>query len=88
MACRGHRPQRTCMGCGGRDDQARLIRLAVEQGRLAVDGMRGRGGYLHRSSECRRLFVGRKSQYRAFHVEVTRAMKENLIKELENRDRE
>jgi predicted RNA-binding protein YlxR (DUF448 family) len=76
------------MGCGGRDDQARLIRLTVDQGRLAMDEIRGRGGYLHRSSECRQLFVGRKSQYRAFRVEVTRAMKENLIKELENRDRE
>jgi uncharacterized protein len=85
----GHRPQRTCLGCGGRDDQDHLIRLAIDQGRLVLDRHRGRGGYLHQSPECRRLFFGRKGQYRAFHVEITRTMKENLIKELEeSRNRE
>lgn len=83
MTHEGRRPQRTCLGCGKRDSQDKLIRLAVtDQGRLAVDRIRGRGGYLHESPECWRMFLGRKGQYRAFHVEITRAMKEQVIQEL------
>jgi len=76
------------MGCGTRDDQDQLIRLALtDEGRLIVDNKKkGRGGYLHRSPECWRAFVGRKGQYRAFHMEMTRATKERLVHELMDSD--
>ncbi len=83
MSSKGHRPQRTCLGCGARDSQDQLIRLAVtDQGRLMVDTNQGRGGYLHRRAECWQMFLGRKNQYRAFHVEITRATREQLINQL------
>jgi uncharacterized protein len=85
---KGYRPQRTCLGCGGRDDRDHLIRLAVEQGRLVLERHRGRGGYLHERAECRRQFIGRKGLYRAFRLEISRTVKANFIKELESRERE
>jgi predicted RNA-binding protein YlxR (DUF448 family) len=86
---KGHRQQRTCLGCGGRDSQANLIRLALMgQDRLAVAKKHGRGGYLHKGSDCWQKFLGRKGHYRAFHAEITKAMKIELIKELEGRDGE
>lgn len=89
MSIKGHRPERTCLGCGGRDDQNRLIRLAVSgDGQLIVDRHLGRGGYLHRNRQCWQMFVRRKGHYRAFHVEVSKVTKEKLFNELESRDRE
>jgi predicted RNA-binding protein YlxR (DUF448 family) len=83
----GHQPQRSCLGCGERGAQADLIRLAVtDGGRLLVSRGQGRGGYLHRRETCWRQFVTRKSHFRAFRVEVSRAAKENLAKELLDRD--
>lgn len=82
-------PQRTCLGCGGRDEKRKLIRLALtDQGGLRVERNQGRGGYLHRSPECWRKFVGRKGQYRAFRVEIGKAIKEQLIAQLMGRYRE
>jgi predicted RNA-binding protein YlxR (DUF448 family) len=85
---KGHRPQRTCLGCGARDVQQKLIRLTVDQGYLKIEGIQGRGGYLHQNQECWQAFISRKGHYRAFHVEISRAHKEELIRELERRDRE
>ena len=83
MANRTHRPQRTCLGCGARDDQDKLIRLAVAgHDQLAVEPQLGRGGYLHPDRQCQKAFVGRKGQYRAFHKEVSRAAKAKLIEDL------
>ncbi|MGH7887555.1 MAG: YlxR family protein [Candidatus Binatia bacterium] len=82
-----YRPQRTCLGCGARDDQGKLIRLAVtSQDQLTVEPRRGRGGYLHRDRQCQKAFVSRKGQYRAFHVEVSRAAKAKLIEDLASRN--
>ncbi|MSP37058.1 MAG: DUF448 domain-containing protein [Deltaproteobacteria bacterium] len=89
MAKRGYRPQRTCLGCGARADQAQMIRLAAAgPDQLRVERHQGRGGYLHRDERCQRAFVGRKGMYRAFHVEVNRAAKTKLIEELTGRDGE
>jgi predicted RNA-binding protein YlxR (DUF448 family) len=66
-----------------------LIRLAVtDGGRLIVERNRGRGGYLHKKPECWQMLLGRKAHYRAFHAEITRAAKEQLISELKGRERE
>ncbi|MBI2181195.1 MAG: YlxR family protein [Deltaproteobacteria bacterium] len=84
MSNRG--PQRTCLGCNGRDEQSGLIRLRVtEQGDLQVDKKgTGRGGYLHRRAECWQRFLKRKSLHRAFRVEIDKGVKERLVRELAN----
>ena len=89
MASGAQRPQRTCLGCGERDDQDKLIRLAVmDRDQLGVEPQHGRGGYLHRGQQCQKAFVGRKGHYRAFHVEVSRSAKAKLIEDLAGRNRE
>jgi predicted RNA-binding protein YlxR (DUF448 family) len=82
-----HSAFRTCLGCGLRAEQNRLIRLRVcDDGRLRADENRtGRGGYLHQAQECWGKFVRRKSVYRAFHTEIARDIKEALVQELKNR---
>ena len=72
-----------------RDLQEQLIRVTLaDQNRLILDARRGRGGYLHPNENCWRAFIGRKSHYRAFRSEVSRAAKEQLILELQCRNRE
>ena len=85
MTKRGNRPQRTCLGCGARDDQAKLLRIVAEQGGLkAADGGNGRGGYLHRARECWQGFLRRKNLHRAFHAEISKDAKEKFVHELQN----
>jgi len=75
------------LGCGIRDRQEHLIRLAcIAQDQLVVDQARGRGGYLHRKQDCWRAFLGRRSHYRAFRAEVSRVAKEKLIRELQDQN--
>jgi predicted RNA-binding protein YlxR (DUF448 family) len=75
------------MGCGKRENKDQLIRMALaDDGGLVIEADTGRGGYLHRNLVCWRAFLGRKGQYRAFHVEVTRPMKERVVNELMDRD--
>ena len=82
-----HKGQRTCLGCGARDDKVNLIRLAVTgQDQLRVESYRGRGGYLHRDPSCCKAFVNRKGHYRAFHVEISRAGKAKFIDALAERE--
>jgi predicted RNA-binding protein YlxR (DUF448 family) len=84
---KGQRPQRTCLGCGARDDQGRLIRLIVaDQGDLKISERgSGRGGYLHRGEACWRAFLRTKSLHRAFHAEISKGTKEKLVQELKER---
>jgi predicted RNA-binding protein YlxR (DUF448 family) len=81
------RPQRTCLGCGKRDEQAELLRIIIqENGALEVNRLGdGRGGYLHGAEACWDLFLRKKSVYRAFHAEVGRPAKEQLILNLRAR---
>ncbi|HBA39692.1 MAG TPA: DUF448 domain-containing protein [Deltaproteobacteria bacterium] len=87
---RDHRPRRTCLGCGAKDDQEALLRLVVEgDGGLRVDRLeKGRGGYLHKTEACWRAFLQKKNLYRAFHSEVSRKAREKLILTLRDRRRE
>ncbi|MGE5816600.1 MAG: DUF448 domain-containing protein [Deltaproteobacteria bacterium] len=73
------------MGCGGRDEQDKLIRLTAPRANvLKIDRQgSGRGGYLHSFQECWLAFIKRKSVYRAFHLEVSKGAKENLVRELQ-----
>jgi predicted RNA-binding protein YlxR (DUF448 family) len=46
----------------------------------------GRGGYLHRDENCWKMFINRKGHFRAFHTEISRAAKEQLVQQLKARD--
>ena len=87
MSKRGHRPRRTCLGCGAKEEQHRLIRLMVgEQGELKISRLAdGRGGYLHRTGSCWQPFLRKKSLHRAFHVEIGKDAREKIIRELVER---
>jgi predicted RNA-binding protein YlxR (DUF448 family) len=64
-----------------------MIRLALaEQGRVEMNDRSGRGGYLHRTEDCWRRFLNRKSHFRAFRTEISKAAKETLIRQLKARD--
>jgi predicted RNA-binding protein YlxR (DUF448 family) len=78
------------LGCGVREEQSKLIRLVVGEGReLKVDRWaNARGGYLHPDRRCWQFFLRRKSLHRAFHVEIAKETKEKLIRELTERYRE
>jgi predicted RNA-binding protein YlxR (DUF448 family) len=85
VAKRGDAPERTCLGCGARDRKDLLLRLIVNAaGQLEVSAHGQRGGYLHRRMECWSGFVGRKSHFRAFRVEVAKPAKEKLLRELKD----
>ena len=60
-----------------------MIRLAViEQGQLELNKPTGRGGYLHRDQNCWKMFIHRKNHFRAFHTEISRAAREQLVHRL------
>src|SRR5262249_57865028 len=70
LSKRGHRPQRTCLGCGAKEEQHRLIRLMIgEQGELKISRLAdGRGGYLHRGGSCWQPLFRKKSLHQAFSL--------------------
>ncbi|TMA05051.1 MAG: YlxR family protein [Deltaproteobacteria bacterium] len=78
---RGHRPQRTCLGCGTRDDQGKLLRFVLRaDGELRLDRLgEGRGGYLHKTEECWQSFLRKKSLYRSLRSEIGREARERLV---------
>jgi uncharacterized protein len=90
MARDEHRPQRTCLGCGGRDDQKNLIRITIAaDGELITDSRGyGRGGYLHHRHNCWQSFVRRKNTHRAFRVNISKEAKQKIIQVLSERYRE
>ena len=90
MARDEHRPQRTCLGCGGRDDQKNLIRITIAaDGELITDSRGyGRGGYFHHRHGCWQSFVGRKNTHRAFRVNLSKEAKQKIIQVLSERYRE
>lgn len=83
----GHRHQRTCLGCGEKDDQKVLLRLVARgRGELQLDRLaEGRGGYLHTNEACWGAFLRKKNLYRAFHIEIEREAREKLILALRDR---
>ena len=87
---RNHRPERTCLGSGVRDNKGNFLRLVVTtSGELIVDQMgAGRGGYLHEKGTCWEAFLGKKKLYRAFHLEIGREARGKLIQGLRDRCRE
>jgi predicted RNA-binding protein YlxR (DUF448 family) len=85
-----HRPQRTCLGCGDKDDQKNLIRIIIgADGKLIIDPRGyGRGGYLHQRHDCWQAFLRRKNTHRAFRVNISKDAKQKLIQVLSEGYRE
>jgi predicted RNA-binding protein YlxR (DUF448 family) len=90
LAMDEHRPQRTCLGCGVRDDQKSLIRIIIgADGELITDSRGyGRGGYLHHRHDCWQAFLRRKNTHRAFRVNISKEAKQKLIQILSEDYRE
>lgn len=71
-----HVPQRTCIGCRGKDDRnvlVRLVRSGDDGSAVLVDPdcrMPGRGAWLHRNPDCLEMAVRRRSFNRAFRAAV------------------
>ncbi|MFL5303177.1 MAG: YlxR family protein [Anaeromyxobacteraceae bacterium] len=67
-------PVRTCVGCGGKEPQAGLVRLRVEGGLVVVDRERrgGRGAWLHPGEPCLDRAMKRKAFGRAFRAPSVR----------------
>jgi uncharacterized protein len=64
-------PERTCIGCRGRDAKSKLIRLVRKTASIAVDlnqSEPGRGAYLHRKPECLDQAVRRRALGRALRA--------------------
>ncbi|HUF42700.1 MAG TPA: DUF448 domain-containing protein [Verrucomicrobiae bacterium] len=81
-----HAPERTCLGCGAREKQAIMIRLtATSDGGVIMEPIQGRGGYLHRREDCWKMFINRKSHFRAFRRETSRTARETLVRQLKAR---
>jgi len=61
-------PVRTCVGCGEKAGQGRLVRLRIEGERVVIDRDRkgGRGAWLHPSEACLEKAVRRRALARAF----------------------
>jgi hypothetical protein len=66
-------PERTCVGCRSRRDQADLIRFSVEEGFVvpARPGSPGRSAYLCPEERCLEVAEGRRAFARAFRRPVT-----------------
>jgi uncharacterized protein len=66
-------PIRTCIGCRGREEKVRLIRIVPSNGAVAVDVRQrepGRGAYLHPRPECLEQALKRRSLVRALRSEI------------------
>jgi uncharacterized protein len=66
-------PERTCIGCRRRRDQAELVRLAAVAGRVvaARPGATGRSAYLCPEASCLEAAEKRRAFARAFRGPVT-----------------
>jgi predicted RNA-binding protein YlxR (DUF448 family) len=75
---------RTCVGCGGRDEQRRLVRVQMSSGRLEVveTSHGGRSAYVHRRLDCvERVGRGRLLR-RSLRLESDGRQRAALVEEL------
>jgi len=74
-------PIRTCVGCGERAPQDRLVRFVVRGQDLTLDARRrlaGRGAWLHRDPACWNAFVQRRGTVRSLRAAPSRVAREAL----------
>jgi len=75
-------PIRTCVGCGARAEQPRLLRVVMGPGGLMVDRLRrlgGRGAWLHHETACWDAFVRRRGPVRSLRLAPVRGERERLV---------
>jgi predicted RNA-binding protein YlxR (DUF448 family) len=86
---RRHLVVRSCVGCGERDVQGRMVRLARDAaGALRVDPKRslpGRGAYLHRAEECFSRFAKRRGMVRSLRSAVDTPTRAQVVAELRDK---
>ena len=77
-------PQRTCIGCNSKKDKKDLIRVVKNKNNeIKVDlsgKMDGRGTYICKSEECLNKAIKNKRMVRAFEMEISDDVYENLKK--------
>jgi len=86
-----HRPQRTCVGCGQRDDPGRMTRFAIDGRGLLVlvrNPVTGRTAYLHSAAECWKGLVGRRSIDRSLRASIAKEQKIRLLQDLDATERD
>jgi len=80
-------PQRTCVVCRNETFKRELVRIVrSKEGEISVDftGKKsGRGAYVCKCKECVQKLITGKLLNRAFKMEVTQEVYQNLTKELE-----
>jgi uncharacterized protein len=85
---KGAAPVRTCVGCGGREARAALVRFVAGEDGLVLDPRHrapGRGAWLHRRPDCWTAFVRRRGPVRSLRRGVTPADRERLVAMLSER---
>lgn len=79
-----HSPERTCLGCGKRDEKRAMVRLAAVRNEIIIDKLRamaGRGGYLHREESCLQQFVrSRVREFRSVRRQIPLDEREQIAK--------
>ena len=79
-------PQRKCIVCQDRDAKKELMRIVKnKEGEIFIDLTKkanGRGAYICQSVECLEKAIKTKALNRAFKVEVSDEVYENLLAEL------
>ena len=84
-AIEGTGPVRTCVGCGLRDRQSRLIRFGLApSGHLQViaGGLSGRGAYVHFGEHCIGAMKSTKLLRRSLRAEVDAERRAAIIADL------
>jgi predicted RNA-binding protein YlxR (DUF448 family) len=81
-------PQRKCIVCQDRDSKKELMRIVKnKEGEIFIDLTKkanGRGAYICQSVECLEKAIKTKALNRAFKVEVSDEVYENLLAELKS----
>jgi len=79
-------PVRTCIGCGERDLQGRMLRFVLgPDGLLVLGSGNGRGGYLHPRHSCSQAFLKTRSRFvRSLRAVVSQEIRARLIIQVEN----
>lgn len=81
-------PQRKCIVCQDRESKKGLMRIVKnKEGQIFLDTTgkaNGRGAYICKDSECLKKAIKTKALNKAFKIEVSSEVYENLLKELES----
>lgn len=81
-------PVRTCVGCGSRDAQHAMLRLAWQDPSLVVRDPRrgtGRSAYLHATGRCVEGLLRSKALGRSLKVAVPKDARASLARRIEGR---